>query len=47
MKNRVGFYVKVEIDGRNMIIRSGFGCLRHAHSDIGCVCVCKYICIYM
>ena len=47
MENRVGFRVKVEIDGGKVIFRSEFGCLMHAHSDIGCVCVYKYIYVDM
>ena len=47
MKNRVGFCVRVEIDGGKVMFRSEFGCLMHAHSDIGCICVFEYIYIYI
>ena len=47
MKNRVRFCVKVEIDDRNVMFRSGLGCSMHAHSIIGCVRVHEYICGYV
>ena len=47
MRNRVGFCVKIEIDGRNAMFRSGIRCSMHAHSVIGCVFVHEYICVYL